>query len=1253
MADYNLKAVITGDASGYEAAVSKAKKASDTLSSSIGQISKLMTTAFSVVGISASISSITKFGNECVKSAESANKSLSILNNTLKVTGATAWTTSEDMVKMSEDIAYSTNYTVGEIQDMQSVLLGFKNITGDTFRDASDAITDMATVMGMDLKSAVQTVGKALDDPIKGLDSLKRQGFAFTDEQKEQMKVLVESGKIIEAQKLILDELNTTYGGAATAAQSSFDKQKDAITKFKETLGNQLLPVLDTFSEKSANAFDGLTDKIQTVDFTSIAADIEYSVQLIKEYLKVFYENIKELFRGITEQLDGATFNVETFKQNIYNVLNTIYKQMQLSFGFMKSLINGDWKLAWEYAKLFVLEASKKIVDELNNLMKKIPDIVNGAIKGLNAYYEAQDKVLIEWLHLPEKWVKAPRLGTYDGENFIDTSKLQSQIDEATRIIEEATGKQVTVNLTGLEQIDENRKKYSKKAESEEIRLTSTTTTQVEKRENVSEIFFNTLKAQFADYIKKIQKDADDWSGVFSTIHNTLQDAFGQTFILLGENLTGAGHGFEDFASIALNALADVLKSLGAQLAAISAVKALSYSYGEAIVAASASAAAFAASGVASSISESLSTTKDRIDAVGEAANKSGKDLEYFKKRLSEIQSGLTASSRNLLSNIADLRMTYKEAVKAKNEAYDAYSEALNNKQYNYRMDFSLTLTRESVERINSTKSAYESLKSAAWDAYKSMHDASHAVLTTIQDEITENNKLIQSYKDIYSASDNLKKLEEAYNRMSEAQKKSLQRDYIASNFAGGNITKNLLFQLEEYRNYVNILLNEQKVNVQKLLTDVYDQLANTGKTIGENLVNSILNGAEKSDFLSDMKTYIRENLIKIAVYTETFQNKLAEVGVKLSTALSEGFTEEGIKSVKEELENLYESAMSNSQRAEGVISAVFGSVSEVTKETQQYGETIGKTFITSILNGATEKDFLLTMKDYIRENLVKLAVYTESFQARLSAIGEKLSEALISGSGLPEIRKELEVLYKEGSSSAKRAESLISEAFGDLQENVDNSIDDTNESIDKVEERLSTFEQAMKRFKDTISDLGGDIASNFVDAISNGLNQSDFLDSMKKWIKKMLVQSVVYTESMKAEIEAIGQAITKGLSEGFTETTFHEIRRDLSWVFDQANQTISGIDNILNNVFGGGYATGTQNATSGLHLVGEAGPELVRFNGGERVYNANDTKNMLSGVKGGNTFNVTFNNTQDTTAFAMMQQLRSYNRELAFNGIL
>ena len=83
------------------------------------------------------------------------------------------------------------------------------------------------------------------------------------------------------------------------------------------------------------------------------------------------------------------------------------------------------------------------------------------------------------------------------------------------------------------------------------------------------------------------------------------------------------------------------------------------------------------------------------------------------------------------------------------------------------------------------------------------------------------------------------------------------------------------------------------------------------------------------------------------------------------------------------------------------------------------------------------------------------------------------------------------------------------------------------------------------------------------------------------------------------------------------------------------------------------GHARGTNNASAGLALVGEAGPELVKFRGGEQVLNNSNTNKALANMGGStNNFNVTFNNLQDTTAFSMMQQLKTYNRQMAINSV-
>lgn len=140
-----------------------------------------------------------------------------------------------------------------------------------------------------------------------------------------------------------------------------------------------------------------------------------------------------------------------------------------------------------------------------------------------------------------------------------------------------------------------------------------------------------------------------------------------------------------------------------------------------------------------------------------------------------------------------------------------------------------------------------------------------------------------------------------------------------------------------------------------------------------------------------------------------------------------------------------------------------------------------------------------------------------------------------------------------------------------------------------------------------------------------------------------------------------------KGFFEGLASKVseiFNKIGDGIKWAINgiiwTVNQVIAGINSVvgwtgikINQI--GYLAKGTNNAQKGMYLVGEAGPELVQFNGGERVLNNRNTNKALSemGSNGGNTFNVIFNNLQDTTAFAMMNQLKQYKRQMAINSII
>ncbi len=202
-----------------------------------------------VLASAALTKAVVSFGQESVQAAEDASRSMRLLASTVEATGANAWTSADALHKMAVEFRDLSGIDNGKIESMQTVLLGFKNITGATFKKATGAILDMATVMNMDLSSAAQAVGKALDDPINGLDSLRRQGFAFTESQKEVIKALIESGETAEAQEIILKELEGTYGGAAKAANNAFSQLQNAFGELKETVGNHIQPLVSGVAE--------------------------------------------------------------------------------------------------------------------------------------------------------------------------------------------------------------------------------------------------------------------------------------------------------------------------------------------------------------------------------------------------------------------------------------------------------------------------------------------------------------------------------------------------------------------------------------------------------------------------------------------------------------------------------------------------------------------------------------------------------------------------------------------------------------------------------------------------------------------------------------------------------------------------------------------------------------------------------------------------------------------------------------------
>lgn len=217
------------------------------------------------------------FMTGAIQEAGAAQDNMAQLEAVLKSTGGAAGITADAAMDLAGSLSEMTRFEDDAILSGENLLLTFTNIGKDIFPQATQAMLDMSQSLGQDLKSSAIQLGKALNDPIAGVTALSRVGVTFTKSQKDMIKAMVESGDVMGAQKLILQELQKEFGGSAEAAGKTFagslDRLRNAFGNFQETIGTaltqnedfqKLLDKLITLVNDTATAFANLPPEVQT-----------------------------------------------------------------------------------------------------------------------------------------------------------------------------------------------------------------------------------------------------------------------------------------------------------------------------------------------------------------------------------------------------------------------------------------------------------------------------------------------------------------------------------------------------------------------------------------------------------------------------------------------------------------------------------------------------------------------------------------------------------------------------------------------------------------------------------------------------------------------------------------------------------------------------------------------------------------------------------------------------------------------------
>jgi hypothetical protein len=296
------------DDSQFNEASKRAIGSSKNVEGSFGKMTKSLFTANALFALaSKALTGLINVGKQSIREFVNQEKAVAQLNATLASTNNAIGMSSEELQKLAGSLQDTTTYADDAILGAENLLLTFTKIGKDVFPETTQAVLDMSTALGTDLKTSALQIGKALEYPIEGLTSLQRVGVRFTDSQKDMIKTLVESGNQMEAQKMILTELETKFGGSAIAVRDTFGGSLEALKNINgdvlESLGMLASVVGRDLVEEMIKGSTAIRDWLNNATHFAVLMDV---IQGIFEGIKAPFEVLNELWKVLTGETKDA-----------------------------------------------------------------------------------------------------------------------------------------------------------------------------------------------------------------------------------------------------------------------------------------------------------------------------------------------------------------------------------------------------------------------------------------------------------------------------------------------------------------------------------------------------------------------------------------------------------------------------------------------------------------------------------------------------------------------------------------------------------------------------------------------------------------------------------------------------------------------------------------------------------------------------------------------------------------------------------
>lgn len=272
------------------------QRADRTVANSLNKISKRASVATkAIIGIGGALA-VGGLSSKIIDATVKQEAAVRQLEQGLASTGGVVGQSLEQLTQKAAELQKATTFGDEEIIKAQSALVTFTNITRGEFDRTIESALNLSARLGTDLQSSVLQLGKALNDPVKNLSALSRAGIQFSESQIETVKALVETGRLADAQRIILSELETQFGGSARAA-------RDTLGGALDSLGNAFGDLLESEG--------GLNSAKQGIEeLTAILQDPQ-TIQAAQALAKAVIDSIGAITKLASTSLNTIRFLAE------------------------------------------------------------------------------------------------------------------------------------------------------------------------------------------------------------------------------------------------------------------------------------------------------------------------------------------------------------------------------------------------------------------------------------------------------------------------------------------------------------------------------------------------------------------------------------------------------------------------------------------------------------------------------------------------------------------------------------------------------------------------------------------------------------------------------------------------------------------------------------------------------------------------------------------------------------------------------